>query len=170
MVKIKKLNFQKVLLETDGTEPKDDFVTKFFSVICHQRPKVMCLKISDEVFNKIIKVSTYFCSCQDKGLHWRIMPVWLAPDFESNKGLSVELELDDILYRFTVQIDEISFLSLINGFILVTKQSNNDPVFHEKYLAYAIDFPTNLLHSEVFKLMLDKLIISKKQELRDALL
>jgi len=158
------------MLESDGTEPKDDFVDKFFSVICYQRPKIMCLKISDDIFNQIIKVSSYFCSCHDKGLKWRLMPVWLAPDFESNKGLSIELEFDDTLYRFTVKIDEISFLSLLNGFILLTKESNHDTIFHKKYLAYSIDFPTNLLHSEVFKLMLDNLIIPKKQKLQDALL
>ncbi len=169
MTKIKKLNFQKVMLESDGTEPKDDFVSKFFSVICYQNPKIVCLKISDEIFNKIIKTSTYFCSCQDDVLHWKLTPVWLAPDFESKKGLAVELKFDDVLYRFTIEIDEITFLSLLNGFILLTKESNNDTVFHEKYIAYGIDLPTNLLCDDVFKSMLNKLIIPKKQELRDAL-
>ena len=158
------------MLESDGTEPHDDFTSKFFSVICFHNPKIMCLKISDEIFNQIIKASSYFCSCQDEVLKWRILPVWLAPDFASKKGLSVELEIDDILYRFTIQIDEISFLSLLNGFILLTKESNHDKVFHKKYLAYAIDFPTKILMSEVFKSMLNKLIIPKKQQLQDALL
>lgn len=168
MVNIKKLNFQKVLLESDGV-PEDDFVDKFFSVICYQRPKVVCLKISDEIFNKIIKTATFFCSCQDDGLHWKLTPVWLAPDFESKKGLAIELTIDDVLYRFTVEIDEITFLSLLNGFILLTKESNNDTVFHENYLAYCIDFPTDLLHDKVFKSMLDGIIIPKKQKLREVL-